>query len=295
MSLAAQRRDWDELAQLDPYWAICTTPGKRFGAWDTGEFFATGEREVAAVLAEAEPLGVPRRGPRRWTSGAGWAASRAPWPIASSAASASTSRRGWWRARASSTRTGRGASSASTRAPTSAQFEDGRFDLVYSSIVLQHVPRRDWIEAYLREFVRVLRPGGAIVFTLPSHIPLVYRAQWRRRLYHGLRRLGVPADTVYRRLRLQPIAMSFLPEAGVTGNARGGRRARPARRHLGRVRRRQHRRAQHALLRHGLATSDAATASASTVPSLSGSSSDGSVAAALGAGDQLVRRPSPSA
>ena len=56
----------------------------------------------------------------------------------------------------------------------------------------------------------VERPGGAIVFTLPSHIPLVYRAQWRRRLYHGLRRIGVPADTVYRRLRLQPIAMSFL-------------------------------------------------------------------------------------
>ena len=90
---------------------------------------------------------------------------------------------------------------------------------MYSSIVLQHVPRRDWIEAYLREFVRVLGPGGALVFTLPSHIPLVYRAQWRRRLYHGLRRLGVPADTVYRRLRLQPIAMSFLPEAGVTGTA----------------------------------------------------------------------------
>jgi ubiquinone/menaquinone biosynthesis C-methylase UbiE len=102
-----------------------------------------------------------------------------------------------------------------------AQFEDRRFDLVYSSIVLQHVPRRDWIEAYLREFVRVLGPGGALVFTLPSHIPLVYRAQWRRRLYHGLRRLGVPADTVYRRLRLQPIAMSFLPEADVTATLEG--------------------------------------------------------------------------
>ena len=41
MSLAAQRRDWDELAELDPYWAICTTPGKRFGAWEADEFFET--------------------------------------------------------------------------------------------------------------------------------------------------------------------------------------------------------------------------------------------------------------
>ena len=59
MSLAGQRRDWDELAELDPYWAVCTTQGRRFGRWDTDEFFATGEREVAQVLAEAEGLGIP--------------------------------------------------------------------------------------------------------------------------------------------------------------------------------------------------------------------------------------------
>ena len=64
MSLAAQRRDWDELAELDPYWAICTTPGKRFGAWEADEFFATGEREVAAVLsADLAPLGARRAEP----------------------------------------------------------------------------------------------------------------------------------------------------------------------------------------------------------------------------------------
>src|SRR5436190_168234 len=134
MSLAAQRRDWDELADLDPYWAVCTTRGTRFGGWNADEFFATGEQEVDEVLTEA-----------------------------------------------------------------------GAFDLVLSSVVLQHVPRREWIEGYLREFVRVLAPGGAIVFTLPSHIPLVFRAQWRRRLYRALRHAGGSADTLYRRLRLQPI------------------------------------------------------------------------------------------
>ena len=29
----------DELAELDPYWAILTAPGTRFGAWDSEAFF----------------------------------------------------------------------------------------------------------------------------------------------------------------------------------------------------------------------------------------------------------------
>src|SRR4051812_43424570 len=91
-------------------------------------------------------------------------------------------------------------------------FADGSFDLVYASIVLQHVPERRAIESYIAEFCRVLCPGGLAVFQLPSHIPAIFRLQWRRRLYLGLRRLGFGAPFLYRRLRLLPIAMSYLPE-----------------------------------------------------------------------------------
>jgi len=225
VTLAAQRRDWDELAELDPYWAICTTPGKRFGAWDTDEFFATGEREIAAVLAEAEPLGVPGAWGEALDFGCGFGrVTRALAGRFERCVGVDIAPRMVDGARALNA--DRPACEFRVNPGSDlAQFGDGRFDLVYSSIVLQHVPRRDWIESYLAEFARVLRPGGAIVFTLPSHIPLVYRAQWRRRLYHGLRRLGVPADTVYRRLRLQPIAMSFLDERSVTSTLqRGGAR-----------------------------------------------------------------------
>jgi ubiquinone/menaquinone biosynthesis C-methylase UbiE len=93
------------------------------------------------------------------------------------------------------------------------RFEDASFDLVYSMIVLQHVPDRDAIGGYVREFCRVLRPGGLAVFQLPTHIPAIFRLQWRRRLYLGLRRLGVSAPVLYRRLHLLPIAMSYIPEA----------------------------------------------------------------------------------
>ena len=42
-----------------------------------------------------------------------------------------------------------------------------RFDFVLSLIVLQHMPRR-YVKAYLSEFVRVAKPGGIIVFQIPS-------------------------------------------------------------------------------------------------------------------------------
>ena len=90
-------------------------------------------------------------------------------------------------------------------------FDDASFDFVYSVIVLQHVPDRGAIESYIAEFCRVLRPGGLAIFQLPSHIPTIFRLQWRRRLYLGLRRLGFGAPFLYRRLHLLPIAMSYDP------------------------------------------------------------------------------------
>jgi SAM-dependent methyltransferase len=70
-----------------------------------------------------------------------------------------------------------------------ARFDDAGYDVVFSSIVLQHVPDRPTIKGYIAEFCRVTRPGGLVILQLPSHI---YRTQWRR-LYAGLRRLGVGA------------------------------------------------------------------------------------------------------
>lgn len=104
-------------------------------------------------------------------------------------------------------------------------FDDDSFDVVYSVIVLQYVPDRAAIEAYITEFCRVLRPGGLAVFTLPSHIPMVFRLQWRRHLYLALRRIGVNASFLYRRLRLMPIAMTFIPEGDIAAlvTSRGAR------------------------------------------------------------------------
>lgn len=46
-------------------------------------------------------------------------------------------------------------------------FGDGTFDFIYSSITLQHIAPR-YAENYIREFLRLLVPGGGLVFQIPS-------------------------------------------------------------------------------------------------------------------------------
>jgi hypothetical protein len=68
------------------------------------------------------------------------------------------------------------------------------------------------VGGYVKEFVRVLRPGGLVVFQLPSYTPLRRRIQWRRRLYAVLRSLGVPSGALYNRLGLFPMRMNDVAE-----------------------------------------------------------------------------------
>jgi SAM-dependent methyltransferase len=49
-----------------------------------------------------------------------------------------------------------------------AAFAGGSMDFVYSNLVLQHM-QPSFARGYLREFLRILAPGGMTVFQLPSH------------------------------------------------------------------------------------------------------------------------------
>jgi SAM-dependent methyltransferase len=223
--LHSQGREWDELAELDPYWAICTAPEKRFGGWSHDEFFATGEREVAEVLERGAELGLPRGRGAALDFGCGLG--RLTRPLAErfhSCVGVDISERMVTGARDLNADVA-GCSFEVNSTADLRPFPDASFDLVFSSVVLQHVPDRAAIESYLREFVRVLRPGGLAAFQLPAHIPRVFRLQWRRRLYRALRRHGAAPGFLYRRLRLVPIAMSHLPERRVAAvvEAAGGR------------------------------------------------------------------------
>jgi SAM-dependent methyltransferase len=99
--------------------------------------------------------------------------------------------------------------------PDLERFESGSFDVVYTSLVLQHLPSRALLEAYLAELVRITAPDGLLVFGLPVEMARVNRLQLSRRLYAALRRVGVPAETLLRKTPLTPMRMIWLPEPKV--------------------------------------------------------------------------------
>jgi ubiquinone/menaquinone biosynthesis C-methylase UbiE len=215
MKIREQERDWNELAELDPYWAILTSPGTRFGGWDSDEFFATGTTEIDAVMRHVAELGHPQGRARALDFGCGLGRLTRPLAGHFDECVGVDISEGMVRGARQLNADIPAATFVVNAAEDLGRFADQSFDLIYSVIVLQHVPDRGTIESYIAEFCRVMRPGGLAIFQLPSHIPRVFRLQWRRRLYLALRRLGVGAAFLYRRLRLLPIAMSYIPENDV--------------------------------------------------------------------------------
>ena len=221
MGLGPHQRDWNELAEMDPLWAILSAPNKRYGKWDVEEFLESGEHQIEDALQYGKKLGFPLSFGSALDFGCG--VGRLTRALAGrfqtcvgvdiSPAMIQQARR------LNADRPG--CTFVLNTTDDLAFASDRSFDLVYCDIVLQHLPSHTMMERYIREFVRVLRPDGLLVFQLPCQIPLRHRVQLRRRLYAALRSLRVSNRFLYERLGLYPIRMSSLPESEVVGLLEG--------------------------------------------------------------------------
>lgn len=166
MDLAKVRRDWNRLAETDPLWAVYVKPGTKGGRWREDEFFATGEQEIAGAMGHLAGLGVdPPRG-RALDFGCG--VGRLTRPLSGhfdEVVGVDISPRMIELAEAGNPAGERCRFVLNDR-PDLGVFPDASFDLVYASLVLQHLPP-DHARGYLREFGRVLRPGGVVICQIP--------------------------------------------------------------------------------------------------------------------------------
>jgi SAM-dependent methyltransferase len=186
MGVRRHQRDWEELAEVDPLWAVLSDPARRGGRWQLDEFLATGEADAARVLRVAGELGRPRRRRRVLDFGCGVGrVTRAFGAHFEEAVGVDLSARMVEQARRLH------ADVPNCRFETLSPLEEDSFDLVYSRIVLQHLPRARAALGYVDEFLRAVRPDGLVVFQLPDAIPWRRRLGLRRRAYGTLRALGV--------------------------------------------------------------------------------------------------------
>jgi SAM-dependent methyltransferase len=209
-----QARDWDDLAELDPLWAVLSQPAFTHGGGNIDEFFATGAGEISGALDVARELGRPVRSRRALDFGCGLGRlSRALGAQFERCVGVDVSPKMIEAARTLNADVPNVEFVLNSR-PDLSMFESGSFDLVYSSIVLQHLRSNEEIEGFITELVRLTAVDGLAVFQVPDAISLRHRLQPRRRAYSLLRALGFSPASLYRR-GLNPIQVRALPQLRV--------------------------------------------------------------------------------
>jgi ubiquinone/menaquinone biosynthesis C-methylase UbiE len=194
------QRTWNDLGRTDPLWAVLTAPDKRGNRWELGQFFATGVGEIDALMRYIESLGLslPKRKALDFGCGVGrltqpladhfhevWGVDIAPSMIEL--------------AREYNRHGDRCKYHVNDKGNLSF-FPDQSFDLVFSLLTLQHMPP-EYAKAYIREFLRVLRPGGLLVFQMAGEQTAVRTgpAVSLRRFFRWL--IPEPVIRAYRKLR----------------------------------------------------------------------------------------------
>jgi SAM-dependent methyltransferase len=207
-SIASHERDWQDLAQLDPLYAILTAKGKEFGKWDPDEFFAAGQTEIETLMNSCGLSKGDNGTALDFGCGVG-RLSRALTSYFGKVYGVDISEQMVDLAK----RFTPSCSFVVNRSDNLNVFPDNSFDFIYSNIVLQHLPSKEMARSYIQEFIRIVKPGGLVVFQIPYKLTLRTALQPKRRLYSVLRTCGVPVDFIYKRLRLNPMrTISLSPD-----------------------------------------------------------------------------------
>jgi 2-polyprenyl-3-methyl-5-hydroxy-6-metoxy-1,4-benzoquinol methylase len=212
---------WEELAQLDPLWAVASSPQRRHGKWDEEEFYERGRRKVNKLMKRLDALGVPARSARALDFGCG--AGRLILPLADHfdtvvGVDISPSMLALARMRAA----GRpGLEFRLDETGDQSLLAGESFDLVYSGLVLQHLASVAAALGCLERLCAAVSPGGALVVQIPIWLRAHGSLRVRQRVYTALRRMGVPARLLYRRAGLHPMTMICVPRERVEACVRG--------------------------------------------------------------------------
>ncbi len=216
MSIEKHAQDWNDLAKEDALWAIHTHPERRFGKWNVDEFFATGEADVAEFMGSVEKLGYPIRREAALDFGCGVGRlTRALGKHFEHVIGVDISTTMVDKAKEFNAEYPQ-CEFVANQEDHLHIFADNSFDFIGTKWVLHHLPERSLVENYVREFIRILRPGGLLIFQMRINLTLKTRLQLGRRLYGVLRSVGFSEGILYQRLRLNPIRMISIPEKDTT-------------------------------------------------------------------------------
>jgi SAM-dependent methyltransferase len=161
--------NWQRFGLDDPLWAISTDPTAKDNRWELTRFFEIGRSTVEASLRPVLELRPDLGRARALDFGCGVGRlTRGLEAFFDEAVGVDVAASMIEKARLLSPPDNRCRYVLNER-PDLGIFADASFDFVLSFIVLQHM-RQEYQSGYLREFLRVLRPGGLCLFQLPDYL-----------------------------------------------------------------------------------------------------------------------------
>ncbi len=172
MHIDKLKENWDALGEDDAYWAVLSDPSKINNGWELTEFYKTGIQTIRALQRHVKDAGIKYGkvldfgcGPGRLTQAL---AMRSSSVVGVDISDSMISK-----ARAYNKFPEKVRYQVNEK-PSLADFESNSFHLVFSLITLQHIEPQ-YSTAYIKEFVRVCKPGGHILFNLPTEPPHFFK------------------------------------------------------------------------------------------------------------------------
>lgn len=219
-------RHWRTLGTADPLWAVYVAPDTQHGGWDVEKFFETGRGEVAGVLSELAVTSRARRTGLALDFGCGVGrltralAAHFDRVIGVDVSEPMLLQARQFQSQRLEPATGGEIEFVLNERADLSMIADSSLDLIYTSLVFQHLPRPLAV-GYLREFVRTLRPDGVAVVQVATRPTISLK---------GLAFLVLPAAvTGFLQRRLleypAPMRMQAMPTWWIRRNvtAAGGR------------------------------------------------------------------------
>ncbi len=167
MKLRELQRHWHRFGQRDPLWSIVSWDDKARNRWNADEFFKLGQEEIGGLMACIQTLlpTLPQARALDFGCGVGRLsqalASHFEEVIGVDIAPSMIKHAQRYN------RHGHRCRYYLNQKDDLRLFESATFDLIYSTLVLQHM-MPVYARSYIKEFLRILAPGGLLVFQLPS-------------------------------------------------------------------------------------------------------------------------------
>jgi SAM-dependent methyltransferase len=161
--------NWNEFGKLDPLWAILTEPGKEGNKWGIDDFFKTGTREIDELIGFVRSIGLSPQAGEALDFGCGVGRLTQALCAHFDSATGVDIAPSMLELARQYNRQGDRCKYVLNESDNLQIFSANTFAFIYSNYVLQHM-RPEYSLRYIQEFVRVLQPGGTLVFQLPSQV-----------------------------------------------------------------------------------------------------------------------------